>query len=611
MQRLLPLLLVIGLALPSRAAVAVLTQHNDLSRTGANLQETVLTVTNVNTNQFGLVYSRPVDDQIYAQPLIMTNVAIPGVGARNLLIVATMSDSVYAYDADDPTVTAPYWHVSFTNANIIPVRNTDMTGACQPFGYSNYTGNIGIVPTPAIDPATQRLYVLAYTRDLSLNFYQTLHALDLRTGAEITNVVITAACAGSGEGNVGGVITFDPQKQNPRSALTLVNGTIYLACGSHCDWRPYHGWLLGYDATTLQQVALYNTTSNGIQGGIWMAGQGPAVDASGNLYLSVGNGSVGTSNDPRDPSNRAESFLKLVRAGSGFNLASWFTPNNYDYLNEIDLDLGSAGLLLIPNTSLLFSGGKQGYIYLANRDNLGGLSTINADTNIVQSFQVATGTHELLGPPVWWDGPDGSYGYLWVSGGDLLRQYKFDRTTGMFQLPNYASGAAAAPSGLPGGMLSLSANGTNAGSGIVWAAHQLGGSASQVTRPGILRALDAQNVGNELWNSEQLSARDSVGNFAKFVPPTIANGKVYLATFSDRVNVYGLLPTPTLGLSRVKTNVVLQWPTNNFPGFTVQAASNLSNASWVSLTNNAILTNGAYQVTVPATNSSRYYRLER
>ncbi|HXI70316.1 MAG TPA: chitobiase/beta-hexosaminidase C-terminal domain-containing protein [Verrucomicrobiae bacterium] len=524
----------------TRADVAVLTQHNNLSHTGANLEETLLKTNNVNTNTFGLVFTRAVDDQIYAQPLIMTNVDVPGKGSHNLVIVATVNDSVYAFDADDASVTAPYWQVSFTNANAVPPRNSDLSalGACGG-GYVDFSGNMGIVSTPTIDPVAGTIYLVARTKENGTTFVQRLHALDVRTGQERANspMVITATYSGNGDGNVGGVITFDPARQNQRAGLSLINGVVYITWASHCDLGPYHGWVIGYDATNLTRVVVYNDTPNGGNGGIWMSGEGISADTNGNLFLSVGNGSVGYNGNPRDTINRGESFLKLTRNGGTLNVASWFTPYNYQYLENGDIDLGSAGLMLIPGTSLAFSGGKQGVGYLVNRDNMGGLSSSGADTNIIQSITLTA--NQIHGGMVWWDGPTNSFGYIWPAA-VFLQQYKFDRTTNKFILPAFAQSPSSAPGGQPGGILAVTANGTNAGTGIVWASHQLTGDANHNVLPGILHAYDAQNVSRELWNSEQISARDSVGSFAKFVAPTVANGKVYLATFSGRLDVYGL-----------------------------------------------------------------------
>jgi hypothetical protein len=549
---------------PLPLSVAVLTQHNDNERTGANLQETVLNTGNVNTDQFGLVFTRAVDDQIYAQPLVMTNVAILGKGIHNLVIVATVNDSVYAFDADDASLTTPFWQTTFLGSNVRAPRNSDMTGACGG-NYQDFSGNMGIVGTPVIDSPTGTIYLVARTLENGSTFVQRLHALDVTTGLDRTSPVnIAATYPGSGDGSVGGILTFDPQKQNQRPGLALVNGVVYISWSSHCDWGPYHGWVIGYNSTTLQQTAVFNDTPNGYNGGIWMSGQAPAVDSSGNLYLSTGNGLVDTSGTL----DRGESFLKLTPNGSKLDVASWFTPFNWQVLENGDIDLGSGGLLLLPGTSLAFGGGKEGVVYLVNRDNMGGLSgSDTGDTNIVQSFQVTT--DQVHGGPIWWDGPGGPFSYIWPSSVHL-QQYRFDRVAGMFTLPAFAQGSALAPNGQPGGILALSANGAKSGSGIVWASHQLTGDANQSVRPGILHAYDAQNIGTELWNSQQLSTRDAVGNFAKFVPPTVANGKVYLATFSSRLNIYGLLasikpPQLAVNPARLDFGLVAVGQSNSLP----------------------------------------------
>ncbi len=594
----------------ARADVAVLTQHNDLARTGANLAETTLNVTNVNTNAFGLIFTRAVDDQIYAQPLIMTNVNLGTNGVHNIVIVATVNDSVYAFDADNSASNAPYWQVSFLSANAVAPANTDMTGACGG-SYKDFSGHCGIVGTPVIDPTNSTIYLVARTKENGSTFVQRVHALDITTGAERPNspVIITASVPGTGDGSSGGVITFDSQKQNQRPGLALVNGVVYISWASHCDWGPYHGWLIGYDASSLQRVVVYNDTPNGSDGGIWMSGQAPCADTNGNLFISVGNGTVGTTSNRRDLTNRGESFLKLTRSGTNLLVDTFFTPFDFTNLENGDIDLGCAGLILIPGTSLTCSGGKEGKLYLVNRDNMGGLSSsTNADTNIVQSFSL--GSHQIHGGPVWWDGPDGSYLYVQAAS-DYLRQYKYNPATGMLNLPNYAQSPTAAASGQPGGIMSLSANGTNAGSGILWATHNLSGDANQQVRPGILHAYNAQNVTNEIWNSEQLSSRDTVGNLAKFVPPTVANGKVYLATFSNRLNVYGLLPRPQIALARSPGTITLSWPTNGFGGYVVQTNSTLPSGAWHNSGDPLIITNGMYQTTISISTTSMFYRLKR
>jgi len=591
-------------------AAAVLNQHNNRYNTGANLDEWQLNVNNVNSNRFGLLYTRPVDDQIYAQPLLVTNVSIPGQGTHNLIYVCTVNNSIYAFDADDATVIAPYWQTNVTGSNAVPPSNTDMTGACGG-NYKDFSGHIGIVGTPAIDADAGTIYFVARTKENGSVFVQWLHALDISTGAERPNspVIITGTYPGTGAGSSGGIITFDPQKQNQRPALRLANGRVYIGWASHCDWGPYHGWLMAYDATTLQKVATYMTTPDGANGGIWMSGAAPAVDEEGNLYLAVGNGTVGTASDRSDPINRGESFLKLD--GTNLTLQSWFTPFNWQILENGDIDLGSAGILLIPGTTRALSGGKEGRLYLVDRDNMGGLSgSTTADTNVIQSFQVTalTNPNDIHGAPIWWDGPDGSYAYVWGEH-DFLRQFQFNWAEEEFILPNIAQSPTQAPDGMPGGILSISANGTNAGSAILWASHQYSGDANQQVRPGILRAYNAENVSEELWNTEQDHARDSVGNFAKFVPPTVANGKVYLATFSNRMNVYGLLPQPSLRVGYSQGAITLSWATNNAAGYRLQFSTTLAPANWLDDTNMVVPMNDTYMVTMPASDAAVFYRL--
>ncbi len=544
MIRRLVTFLLLGASPAIAADVAVLTQHNDLARSGANLNERILNVHNVNANQFGLVFTRDVDDQIYAQPLIITHVSLGARGMHNLIIVATVNDSVYAFDADSAANAAPWWRDNFLDENTVAPNAADMTDACGG-EYADFNGNIGIVSTPVIDPSTGTIYLLARTKEHGTNFVQRLHALDVRTGAERPRspVRIAATYAGNGSGNVEGVITFDPKRGNQRAGLALVNGLVYIAWSSHCDWGPYHGWVMGFDAATLQQRVVYNTTPEGVNGGIWMSGQAPAADAQGNLILAVGNGTVGADGDPTKVVNRGESLLKLTRDGGSLRVADWFTPSNWQDLENTDNDFGNSGVLLIPGTELAFSGTKEGKVYLVNRNHMNGLGHAKSDTDAVQSFQVTSpgSSYGLFGAPIWWDGPSGSYAYLWCKQ-DYLRQYQFDPAAGKFRLPEYARGPGPDRAAMPGGILSLSANGRKSGTGIVWASHPFKCDANHAVCPGILRAYDAENVGRELWNSDQAGGRDAVGSFAKFVPPTVANGRVYLATFSKRLNVYGLLP---------------------------------------------------------------------
>lgn len=510
-------------------AARVITQHNDNARTGANLAETVLDTSNVTVSKFGMLFRRAVDDQIYAQPLYVPGVEIPGKGVHNVVYVATMNDSIYAFDADDPAAAAPLWHVSFIDpANgVTPVTNVDVGFNCGL--YKDISGNIGILSTPVIDEATGTLYAVAKTKENGgLQVYR-LHALDITTGAERPGspVVVQATVPGTGDGSDGTNITFDASIENQRTALTLANGNIYFGFASYCDTGPYHGWLFAYDKANLAQKAVYNDTPNGWAGGIWMSGQGVSVDSDGNVYLLTGNGTfTGATAGGKD---HGSSILKM---SPSLALIDWFTPFNVDALNNADLDLGSAGALLMPGTNLLVGGGKGGYLYVLDRSDLGHWNAAN-DSQIVQSFQV-TGSH-IHGSPIVWSLPSEPLIYVWGEYEHLI-SYKLQGgqfvPTGQSILP--------APPGMPGGVLSLSADGTKAGTGIVWATHPLTGDANQAVRPGILKAFDASNVGNLLWDSQQNPTRDDCGNFAKFNPTTIVDGKVFLASFSNQLCVYGL-----------------------------------------------------------------------
>ncbi|MEO8822980.1 MAG: T9SS type A sorting domain-containing protein [Ginsengibacter sp.] len=528
--------------------VNVIMNHNDLKRTGWNDKETILAADNVSSGNFGKIFTRDVDDQIYAQPLVLSNFSIGG-GTHNIVIVATVNNSLYAFDADDPNDSTPYWHVNLTydSANYRPVKNTDMTGACTflPLGYTDYTGNMGIVGTPAIDTVNNILYVVS--RSVSKTgtpvFVQYLHALDISTGIEKTGspVYITATSTGTGDGSINGIITFDQQKQNQRPGLLLYNGVVYIAWASHCDWSPYHGWVMGYDASTLQQKYVYNTTPNGGLGGIWMSGQPPSVDDDGNLLITTGNGTAGQNGDPNDTINRGSSLIKL---SPELKVKDFFTPMNYDYLNGNDLDYGIDGALIIPGTHYSLSGSKEGKLYLIDNKNMGG--TTNDNSNVLQTLNIAnqatTNTRHLHGSPVYYKDKYGNeYIYGWAEG-SLLGQFPFNRSTMLFDTLNKIKGNTTLPSGMPGAMLSISSNGSQQGTAILWASHPINGDAGFFNVPGVLQAFDANDVTHELWNSNWSNKRDSIGTFAKFVPPTVANGKVYMATFSNKLNVYGLNP---------------------------------------------------------------------
>jgi hypothetical protein len=268
---------------------AVLTQHNDNFRTGANLNETQLNTTNVNVSQFGKLFSRAVDGFVYAQPLYLPDVAIPQMGVHNVVYVATEHNSVYAYDADDPAASSPLWQVNLGDS----VPSTDIAP-----DYGDLIPEIGITGTPVIDPVAGAIYVVAKSKDRD-GYHQKLHALDVSTGAEQFGgpVEIAGSVLGTGDANVNGTVGFDPFVQLNRPGLLLSNGRVYVAFGSHADMDPYHGWVMAYDAATLQQVAVYNTTPDGGRGSIWMSGQGLTADPVGNIYVTSANGTCDAAAD--------------------------------------------------------------------------------------------------------------------------------------------------------------------------------------------------------------------------------------------------------------------------------------------------------------------------
>jgi hypothetical protein len=526
----LRLLLIAAALLKARSAgaVNVLTQHNDNARTGANLSETVLTTTNLNVSQFGKLWSYPVTGQVYAQPLHVEGVTIGGV-ARNVLYVATMHNVVYAFDADSPG--AAIWSVSLGPSVPLPTSSLGTTGPCPT--YQDIQGEIGIMSTPVIDPASGTLYVEAKTFEGGA-YIDRIHALDILSGAEKMGgpVAITASVSGT-----QGARTLDSLRANQRAALLLSSGRVYVAFASYCDSGPYYGWLFAYSAANLAQAPLvYTSVQDGSQAGIWMSGGGPSADDAGNVYLTTGNGSFNGDTGGR---NLGNSFIKL---NSSLGVLDWFTPYNWANLNSMDADLGSAGALLIPGTSLIVSGGKEGKIYLVNANNMGHYLS-GSDSQIVQSF-MSSSTH-LHGSPVHWMGPVGALVYVGAES-DFIKGYRL--TGGLFATSPFTQTAFKSPSGaMPGSILAVSANASAAGSGILWANMSISQDANHATVPGVLRAFDASNLSIELWNSQQNAARDSFGNLAKFCAPTIANGKVFLGTFSNQVAVYGLLgaPTPT------------------------------------------------------------------
>ncbi len=517
-----------NIALPLTIAPAfqesVTTQHNDNSRSGQNVNETMLTPANVNVGSFGRLFSDVVDGYIYAQPLYVPSVAIPGKGIHNVVYVVTEHDSVYAFDADSNDGGGLLWHTSFINPGngITTVSTQDVNcGAISP--------EIGATSTPVIDVSTNTIYVLAETKEQG-NFFHRLHALDITTGIERNGspVTISAQVPGTGEGSSGGFITFDPLMELNRPGLALSQGNIYIAWSSNCDNPPFHGWVMGYDKTTLQQKGVWATTANGAEGGIWMSGGGIAADASGNLFIPTGNGTFDTSGSPVD---FGDSIVKLPSAGSSFAPVDYFTPYDQGTLGDNDEDVGSGGALLLPDQSgvhvhELIEASKEGSIYVVDRDHMGHFNS-NNNSQIVQNIVGQVGG--IFSTPAYWNGNVYFGGYL-----DALKA--FSLTDGMLStVPTSQSGVTFR---FPGPTASVSANGnTNA---IVWALQ------TDLTLNGgneVLYAFDATNLSNELYDTTQNPTRDTVGGAVKFATPTIANGKVYVGA-AQQLSVFGTI-SPT------------------------------------------------------------------
>jgi len=500
-------------AVPIWSQVSVWTGQYDQSRDSANLSETVLTRSNVNTNQFGLLFTRAVDDYIYAQPLYLPQVTINGT-VHNVVYAATINNSVYAFDADTPSLAAPLWQVNL--------------GPAAPQVSHNALPRCGILSTPVIDTSSGTMYVVALTEQSS-KMSHSLHALDVTSGKEKFGgpVIIKASVKGTGSGNKNGTIALNSNIELQRPALLLLNGTVYLGFARQRTESvvPFHGWELGYNATTLKQTFVLNTTPNGNEGGIWMSGRGPAADSKGFTFIT-GNGDVGNS-------NISESF---VRYATNHSQTGLYTAPNWSSLNTNDYDLGASGPLLIPAANMMVGGGKTGLVYLLSITSTGALQ-------FVQSVQATPGCSSSADSscaqwhsPAFWNltGSTPPLLYIWASN-DSLKAFSFSggllSTSPVFQ--------NAMTAGLPGGAaLAISANGSTPGSGILWAAMSTQ-DASSAAVPGVLHAFNASNIATELWNSA-MNPADQFGNLAKFAVPVVANGKVYLATFSNQLAVYGL-----------------------------------------------------------------------
>jgi hypothetical protein len=521
------------------AQVNVLTQHNNISRTGANLNETALTISNVSVARFGKLFERPVDSNIWSQPLYVSGVNIPNKGIRNVVYVQTEVGQVYAFDADNASETAPLWR-----KDLAPNDFFDS------------------VSTPVIDTTTQTLYCVVRhgfldgdsdpSNDVA---WFTFHGLDLTTGnAKFTPVTVQGSVTSNGaKGAVNGVLSFRANSQKQRPALLNLNGVIYAGFGGglfeyYGSDATWNGWIFGFDAVTGAIRIVWCTTPDRNGAGIWQAGNGLTSDGT-HIYLATGNGSNNPLSNTSHQGGRdyGNSLVRLTpnSAKTALSVTSFWTPYNFQYMEDADQDLGASGPTLIPGTDLLITGDKSGRGYVLNKNNLGGYTV--GQNNIVQDLPSYNG--HLHGGHVYYSSPvHGPVVYGWAEH-DYLKAFKVLGNQGLETTP-FMKSLVQVPPGMPGGNLSISANGSTNGTGILWASSPLIGDANVGIVPGVLRAFDANDLTKELWNSEIFKARDSSGFYAKFASPTIANGKVYLPTFYNPANyqgaklvVYGLLPS--------------------------------------------------------------------
>ena len=529
----------------------VFTYHNNLSRDGSNPSEYALTPSNVTTSTFGKLFSCTVDGAIYAQPLWVANLTIGGV-QRNVVFVATQHDSLYAFDADvNTTPCTPLWHATLIDA----AHGGSSSETSVPSGVSgsliglggnsgDITPEVGVTGTPVIDPSTKTLYVVSKSVILSVpTFFQRLHAIDLTTGNEKSGSPVTIAGTYPGTGDGGTTVTFSPRQQNQRPGLVLANGIVYIAWASHEDKAPYYGWVMGYNAATLAQTYVLNITPNVGYGGIWMGGGAPSADSSNNLYLITGNGTFDANSTTAPKNDYGDSFLKLT---SNLNVSSYFTPSDQANDNASDLDFGSGGAAILvdqpssPVQHLVIGGGKDGYLYLLNRDAMGGLG----DANAWQRFN--------FGYPIFATGAFWNNTFYMAGVNGPLQAFSFNTSTGKFNTTNVSQSSGTY--GGRGSTPSVSSSGST--NGIVWALYnaEFCTIESSGCGPTELHVYDSTNLATELWNSLQ-GTGNSAGNAVKFTVPTVANGKVYVGTrgnntggvfgstsISGELDVYGLIP---------------------------------------------------------------------
>jgi hypothetical protein len=512
--------------------VSVPTYHYDNHRAGQDTNETILSPANVNTNTFGKLFSYAVDGYVYAQPLYLADLTIPGRGTHNVLFIATEHNSVYAFDADN---NGPEGGLLW-QANLGPSATTPTSNFGNRFGpYNNIVPEVGITSTPVIDPVAGWIYVNAFNQQ-GANYSYSLHALSITNGAEapFSPVLVTATFPGVGVSSANGIITFVPQQQIQRSALTLAGGVVYLGFAGFADTDPYHGWIIGYQADNLAQLTNYvfNTTPNASgglnpgEGGIWIAGCGLSVDDATNLYVPIANGSF-TATNGSGGTDYGDSVLKLSTT-NGLAVADYFTAFNEQTLENLDDDLGSGGLLFLPDQPgpfphLMIDAGKEGRIYLINRDQF----TVGNDHFDLTADKVVQSISNQLGAgcfdtPVFFNGD-----VFFAASGKQLKAFAL--TNGMLVTNAVSTGPRSF--GSPGATPVVSANGTN--NGIIWAMAN--------ANPAVLAAYNPSNLTAEIYNSAQAAAnRDRLANGVKFTLPIVVNGKVFAGNQLS-ISVFGLL----------------------------------------------------------------------
>lgn len=531
-------------------AADVLTFHNDNNRTGRNLQETILNTLNVNPKTFGKLFSVSLDGNSFGQPLYVASVNFKG-GDRSVVYVATSQNSVYAIDA---RTGALIWRVNLGD----PVPRQDIETfrqAHMPDGspYYDLYPEIGITATPVIDVGSQAIFVVAKTRVSTENepkYFYSLHALDLRDGSEKSDspvIVDGHVHSAVGSASDGADVSFDPFLALNRAALLLLNDRIYLAFASQGDIedspsRPFHGWIFGFEESHLRNPPwVFCTSPTSGEAGIWQSGGGLAADPDNHLLAVTGNG-------PTVAGSYGDSLLNFATT-RGLELQDWFTPSNSDFLNEWDLDFGSSGPVIVPDEDfkdLVVSGGKDGMFYLLHRSSLGhggsakGVQAVRItpepeplpETPTYHGPPQYNGSddwHHLHGTPVYWNGPQGPTLYLWPEMGKLKAISIRDS-----QLAAMVESETSAAEGMPGASLSLSARGSQPGTGVLWASRPLNADANRQNVEGVLEAYDAAHIAGAepIWTNRQNLERDGGGFFAKFSPPTIADGRVFLSTFA-------------------------------------------------------------------------------